>query len=111
MRTIQGMYKTANTTQLVPLETFLLEEGKVYITDAITDESANAFMQQIMYLEQKYPNRAIHIYINSPGGVIDAGLAIRDIIKGLEKKKIEVTIYCVQMAASMAALNAARWAA
>ena len=48
MRTIQGMYKTANTTQLVPLETFLLEEGKVYITDAITDESANAFMQQIM---------------------------------------------------------------
>ena len=104
MRTIQGMYKTANTTQLVPLETFLLEEGKVYITDAITDESANPFMQQIMYLEQKYPNRAIHIYINSPGGVIDAGLAIRDIIKGLEKKKIEVTIYCVQMAASMAAI-------
>ena len=87
MRTIQGMYKTANTTQLVPLETFLLEEGKVYITDAITDESANAFMQQIMYLEQKFPDRAIHIYINSPGGVIDAGLAIRDIIKGLEKKK------------------------
>lgn len=104
MRTIQGMYKTANTTQLVPLETFLLEEGKVYITDTITDESANAFMQQIMYLEQKFPNRAIHIYINSPGGVIDAGLAIRDIIKGLEKKKIEVTIYCVQMAASMAAI-------
>ena len=104
MRTIQGMYKTANTTQLVPLETFLLEEGKVYITDAITDESANVFMQQIMYLEQKFPNRAIHIYINSPGGVIDAGLAIRDIIKGLEKKKIEVTIYCVQMAASMAAI-------
>ena len=93
MRTIQGMYKTANTTQLVPLETFLLEEGKVYITDAITDESANAFMQQIMYLEQKYPNRAIHIYINSPGGVIDAGLAIRDIIKGLEKRNME-GVFC-----------------
>ena len=34
------------------------------------------FMQQIMYLEQKYPDRAIHIYINSPGGVIDAGLEV-----------------------------------
>lgn len=104
MRTMQGMLKTSHSTQLVPLETFLLEEGKVYITDTITDESANLFTQQIMYLEQKYPERPIHIYINSPGGAVDAGLAMRDMIKGLEKKGIEVNIYCIQMAASMAAI-------
>lgn len=104
MRSMQGMLKTSNSTQLVPLETFLLEEGKVYITDAITDESANLFAQQVMYLEQKYPERSIHVYINSPGGVVDAGLAMRDIIKGLEKKGIEVNVYCIQMAASMAAI-------
>lgn len=104
MRTMQGMLKTSHSTQLVPLETFLLEEGKVYITDTINDESANLFTQQIMYLEQKYPERPIHIYINSLGGGVDAGLAMRDIIKGLEKKGIEVNTYCIQMAASMAAI-------
>lgn len=104
MRSMQGMVKTAHSTQLVPLETFLLEEGKVYITDAITDESANLFAQQVMYLEQRYPERSIHVYINSQGGVVDAGLAMRDIIKGLEKKGIEVNLYCIQMAASMAAI-------
>ena len=104
MRSMQGMVKTAHSTQLVPLETFLLEEGKVYITDAFTDESANLFAQQVMYLEQRYPERSIHVYINSQGGVVDAGLAMRDIIKGLEKKGIEVNLYCIQMAASMAAI-------
>lgn len=104
MRTMQGMLKTSHSTQLVPLETFLLEEGKIYITDTITDESANLFTQQIMYLEQKYQERPIHIYINSSGGVVEAGLAMRDMIKGLEKKGIEVNIYCIQMAASMATI-------
>lgn len=104
MRTVYGMMKTASSTQLIPLETFLLEEGEIYITDTITDETANLFIEQVRYLERKYPERPIHIYINSPGGVIDAGLTIRDVIKGLAKRNIEVNIYCIQMAASMAAI-------
>lgn len=98
------MQKTASGIQVVPLETMLLEEGKIYISDAITDGTTNHFAQQIMYLEHKYPDRAIHIYLNSPGGEVEAGLAIRDMIKGLEESGIEVNIYCVKLCASMAAI-------
>lgn len=103
MNVMYCMQKTANTIHLIPLETTLLEEGKIYLTDVITDETTNRFAQQIMYLQSKYPERPIHIYINSPGGEVEAGMAIRDIIKGLEIGGIEVNIYCIKLAASMAA--------
>lgn len=98
------MQKTAGGIQVIPLETMLLEEGKIYIKGVISDETTDQFAQQIMYLENKYPDRPIHIYLNSSGGEVEAGLAIRDVIKGLEVSGIEVNIYCVKLCASMAAI-------
>ena len=98
------MQKTATGIHVIPLETMLLEEGKIYIKGVITDETTNQFAQQIMYLENKYPDRPIHIYLNSPGGEVEDGLAIRDMVKGLEANGIEVNIYCVKLCASMAAI-------
>ena len=98
------MQKTAGGIQVIPLETMLLEEGKIYISGVITDETTNRFVQQVMYLENKYPERPIHIFLNSRGGEVEAGLAIRDVLKGLEASGIEVNIYCVKLCASMAAI-------
>lgn len=98
------MQKTASGIYVIPLETANFEEGRIYITGEITDATTNMFIQQILYLKNKYPNRAIHVYINSYGGQVSAGLAIRDVIKGLEVSGIEVNIYCVQLCASMAAI-------
>ena len=98
------MQKTAGGIQVIPLETMLLEEGKIYISGVITDETTNRFVQQVMYLENKYPERPIHIFLNRRGGEVEAGLAIRDVLKGLEASGIEVNIYCVKLCASMAAI-------
>lgn len=93
-----------NGTRLVPIDALLLEEGKIYIKGSITDATVNEFSQQIIYLRAKHPTLPITLYINSPGGEVEAGLAIRDIIKGLYQAGVDLTICCIQLAASMAAL-------
>lgn len=78
-----------------------LTDRKVYILGDITDDTLNSFLLQIQFLSKS--SEPIDIYINSPGGQINAGLAIYDIIQSLDGK-VPVNMYCVGLAASMAAL-------
>ena len=68
---------------------------------AVTDEVANAIIAQILFLEVDNPEKDIHLYINSPGGSVSAGLAIYDMMQFV---KCDVATYCIGMAASMGSL-------
>lgn len=94
-------YKSSSGNSWIPIESYLLPEGKIFITDTITMETANEFVQKIMYLKKENPQNRTRIYIDSPGGEVNAGLVIYDCLKSLES---EVEIYCLGMAASMAAI-------
>lgn len=79
----------------------LLEDRIVFISDEITDQTANLIIAQLIYLEGKDPDKDIMMYINSPGGSVSAGLAIYDTMNYI---KCDVNTICVGMAASMAAV-------
>jgi len=78
----------------------LLEDRIIFLSGTITDEVANTVVAQLIYLEGKNPDKDISIYINSPGGVITAGMAIYDTMNYV---KCDVSTICVGMAASMSA--------
>ncbi len=77
----------------------LLRERIVFIGTPITDQIANLIIAQLLYLEREDPDKDIHLYINSPGGVISAGLAIYDTMQLI---RCDVSTICVGLAASMA---------
>jgi ATP-dependent Clp protease, protease subunit len=79
----------------------LLEDRIIFITGEITVELANLVVAQLLYLEAKDSKKVISLYINSPGGSVDAGLAIFDTINLI---KSTVSTICVGLAASMAAV-------
>ena len=79
----------------------LLEDRIVFLTDEITDQSANLTIAQLLFLEGKDPDKDIMMYINSPGGSVVAGMAIYDTMNYI---KCDVRTICVGMAASMAAV-------
>ena len=79
----------------------LLNERVLFITGAIEDESANLICAQLLFLEAQDPESDITIYLNSPGGVVTAGMAIYDTIQYV---KCDVSIICIGQAASMGAL-------
>ncbi|PKK96097.1 MAG: ATP-dependent Clp protease proteolytic subunit [Tenericutes bacterium HGW-Tenericutes-4] len=79
----------------------LLEDRIVFVTGEITMDMANLVVAQLLYLEAKDNKKQISLYINSPGGSVDAGLSIFDTIQCL---KCEVSTICVGLAASMAAI-------
>lgn len=79
----------------------LLKDRIVLIGSEISDPEANAIVAQLIYLRADDPKKDISIYINSPGGVISAGLAIYDTIRFLG---LDVNTYCIGQAASMGAL-------
>lgn len=79
----------------------LLEDRIIFITGEITTESANLVVAELLYLEAKDKNKPISIYINSPGGSVDAGFAIYDTINYITSS---VSTICVGLAASMAAV-------
>ncbi len=78
----------------------LLEDRIIFLTGEINDATANIVVAQLIYLEGKNPEKDIHLYINSPGGSVSAGLAIFDTIKYI---KCDVVTICVGLAASMGA--------
>ncbi|HHX49770.1 MAG TPA: ATP-dependent Clp endopeptidase proteolytic subunit ClpP [Clostridiales bacterium] len=78
----------------------LLEDRIVFITGEIDINTANLVIGQLLYLETKDPNKDIYLYINSPGGLVSAGLAIYDTINYI---KCDVCTICVGLAASMGA--------
>lgn len=79
----------------------LLKERIVFIGTPIDDTIANLIIAQILFLQMDDPDKDINIYINSPGGVVTAGLAIYDTMQFV---KCDVATYCVGQAASMGAL-------
>lgn len=76
----------------------LLKERIVFLGTPITDHVANLIVAQLLYLEREDPDKDINLYINSPGGVISAGMAIYDTMRLVQ---CDVSTICVGMTASM----------
>lgn len=79
----------------------LLKDRIIILGTAVTDEVANSIIAQFLFLEVDNPEKDIHLYINSPGGSVTAGLAIYDIMQFV---KCDVATFCMGMAASMGSL-------
>jgi ATP-dependent Clp protease protease subunit len=78
----------------------LLKERVIFIVGPIEDQMANLVVAQLLFLESENPDKDIHIYINSPGGSVTAGLSIYDTMQFI---KPEVSTMCLGQAASMGA--------
>ena len=78
----------------------LLKERMIFLGEEVTDVSANIVMAQLLFLEAEDPEKDIHLYINSPGGSVTAGMAIYDTMQYI---KCDVETICMGMAASMGA--------
>ena len=79
----------------------MLKERVIFIVGPIEDHMANLVVAQLLYLESESADKDIHLYVNSPGGAVNAGLAIYDTIQFV---KPDVSTVCVGQAASMGAL-------
>ncbi len=79
----------------------LLKERVVFLVGPVEDNVANLIVAQLLFLESENPDKDIHLYINSPGGSVSAGLAIYDTMQFI---KPDVSTMCVGQAASMGAL-------
>ncbi len=78
----------------------LLNDRIIMLSDQVNDATASLVVAQLLYLEGQDPDKDIHLYINSPGGSISAGMAIHDTMKYI---KCDVSTICMGMAASMGA--------
>ena len=79
----------------------LLKERIIFLGTAIDDDVANLVIAQMLFLESEDPDREIHLYINSPGGIVSAGMAIYDTMQYV---KPTISTMCMGQAASMGAL-------
>ena len=79
----------------------LLKERVIFLTGPVEDYGANLIVAQMLYLEAENPDKDIHLYINSPGGSVTAGLSIYDTMQFI---KPDVATICTGMAASMGAV-------
>ena len=86
----------------------LLKERVIFLVGQVEDYMANLVVAQLLFLESENPDKDIHLYINSPGGVVTAGLAIYDTMQFI---KPDVSTLCIGQAASMGALLLAGGAA
>ncbi|MEA5091093.1 ATP-dependent Clp protease proteolytic subunit [bioreactor metagenome] len=79
----------------------LLKDRIVFVTGQIDDYMANLIIAQLLFLEAEDPSKDVHLYINSPGGSVSAGMAIYDTMQYI---KPDVSTICIGMAASMASV-------
>jgi ATP-dependent Clp protease protease subunit len=79
----------------------LLKERVIFLVGQVEDYMANLVIAQLLFLESENPDKDIHLYINSPGGLVTAGLAIYDTMQFI---KPDVSTLCIGQAASMGAL-------
>jgi ATP-dependent Clp protease protease subunit len=86
----------------------LLKERVIFLVGQVEDYMANLVIAQLLFLESENPDKDIHLYINSPGGVVTSGLAIYDTMQFI---KPDVSTLCIGQAASMGALLLAGGAA
>ena len=78
----------------------LLEDRIIFLGEGVTDVSASVIIAQLLFLEAEDPSKDIHLYINSPGGSVTAGMAIYDTMNYI---KCDVSTICMGLAASMGA--------
>src|SRR5512136_1517780 len=79
----------------------LLKERIIFVGTAIDDDVANLVIAQMLFLESEDPDKDVHLYINSPGGIVTSGLAIYDTMQYIRPK---ISTICMGQAASIAAL-------
>ncbi|HSA48271.1 MAG TPA: ATP-dependent Clp endopeptidase proteolytic subunit ClpP [Candidatus Competibacteraceae bacterium] len=100
--------QTARGERAYDIYSRLLKERVVFLVGPVEDYAANLIVAQLLFLEAENPDKDIHLYINSPGGSVSAGLAIYDTMQFI---KPDVSTMCVGQAASMGALLLAGGAA
>jgi ATP-dependent Clp protease protease subunit len=93
--------QTGNVERAYDIYSRLLKDGVIFLGSAIDDNVANVIIAQLLFLEADDPEKDVSIYINSPGGVISAGMAIYDTMRFI---KNDVVTICIGQAASMAAI-------
>ena len=93
--------KTSYGERAYDIYSRLLKDRIVFLGGPINDDVANSIVAQLLFLESEDPDQDIHLYINSPGGVVTAGLAIYDTMQYI---KPDVSTICIGQAASMGSL-------
>jgi ATP-dependent Clp protease protease subunit len=93
--------QTARGERAYDIYSRLLKDRLVFIVGPVEDHMANLVVAQLLYLESENPNKDIHLYINSPGGVVSSGLSIYDTMQFIN---CDVSTICLGQAASMGAL-------
>lgn len=93
--------QTGKSERAYDIYSRLLKDRIVFIGSAIDDAVSNTVIAQLLFLQTEDPDKDIHIYINSPGGVVSAGLAIYDTMQYV---KPDIATYCIGQATSMGAL-------
>ncbi|MFT4886212.1 MAG: ATP-dependent Clp protease protease subunit [Pseudohongiellaceae bacterium] len=100
--------QTARGERSYDIYSMLLKERVIFMTGQVEDYMANLIVAQLLYLESENPDKDIHLYINSPGGSVTAGLSIYDTMQFI---KPDVSTMCIGQAASMGAMLLAGGAA
>jgi ATP-dependent Clp protease protease subunit len=93
--------QTGRTERVYDIYSRLLKDRIIFLGTAIDDNVANVVIAQLLFLQTEDPEKDIHIYVNSPGGVVSAGLAMYDTMQYV---KPDIATYCIGQAASMGAL-------
>ena len=93
--------QTARGERSYDIYSRLLKERVVFVVGPVEDYMANVIVAQLLFLESENPDKDIHLYINSPGGSVTAGLAIYDTMQFI---KADVSTMCIGQAASMGAV-------
>jgi ATP-dependent Clp protease protease subunit len=93
--------QTARGERSYDIYSRLLKERVIFVVGPVEDHMANLIVAQLLFLESENPDKDIHVYINSPGGSVSAGLAIYDTMQFIRP---HVSTMCVGQAASMGAL-------
>jgi ATP-dependent Clp protease protease subunit len=93
--------QTARGERAYDIYSRLLKERVIFMVGPVEDYTANVVVAQLLFLESENPDKDIHLYINSPGGVVTAGMAIYDTMQYI---KPDVSTMCIGQAASMGAL-------
>jgi ATP-dependent Clp protease, protease subunit len=93
--------KTGREERAMDIYSRLLKDRIIFLGTAINDEVANIIVAQLLFLQSEDPKADIHLYLNSPGGSVSAGLAIYDTMQFVT---CDVATYCIGQAASMGAV-------
>jgi len=93
--------KSGREERVYDIYSRLLKDRIVFLGSTVTDELANTVVAQLLFLQSEDPKADVHLYINSPGGSVSAGLAVYDTMQFIT---CDVATYCIGQAASMGAI-------